>query len=134
MADSPLFSLRRLQSVSKDGRFRVYLSANDLRTLFIQPGDVCRLATLEGLGGPAIAWNSTDPATKNTKGIVLIPESLKDAYGFTLGDKVTVTKQNQDAFKHAEKVSISLDPEEAPLEASETDDEIGFWSKSSLGR
>jgi len=134
MVDSPLFSLRRLQSTSRDGRFRFYLSANDLRTLSIQPGDICRLATSQDLSGLGIAWNSTDPATKNAKGIVLVPESLKDAYGFTLGDKVTIAKQDQEVLEHAEEVYVSLDPEETPLDASESLDEVEFWLKNSLGK
>lgn len=92
MSDTPIFTLRPVEgkpSEILDGEFRVYLHPEDLKQLRLNPGDRCLLSTTDGTSGVGIAWRSINA---NARRIVKSTHSFKDAYGFKIGDKLSISK------------------------------------------
>ncbi|KAF1987239.1 AAA-domain-containing protein [Aulographum hederae CBS 113979] len=97
--ESPKYKLRLLPNspTTLEGAFRVHLPSNDLNKLGIRPDEPCLLKS-DGRTGIAIAWRSTLNGP-----IAQISTIAKDAYGFSLEDRITVSKC-ETQLRCAEKV------------------------------
>ena len=102
MVEKPEFSLRPLPVESSENAFRIYFTSNDLASLSLKPGQLCRLKNTDGISGTGIVWRSIDGGTN--KGIIKISHFLKDAYGFKFQQIVSVEPTGQ--WQEAEKVTV----------------------------
>ncbi|KAI9721022.1 MAG: hypothetical protein M1812_002501 [Candelaria pacifica] len=68
--------------------FRVFLSGAALNREKLDIGEICILRSTEGASGTAIAWLGKDIGDT----VVQTSKTLQAAYGFTLKDKVTISK------------------------------------------
>ncbi|OAX76909.1 hypothetical protein ACJ72_08798, partial [Emergomyces africanus] len=95
VADTPRFTVRPLskqpRSDQKDS-FRVFLSASSLLLVKVRAGDLCRLESPGGSPKTAIAWSA---AEKIPDTVVQISKTVQDLYGFKLGEKISISKENE---------------------------------------
>ena len=106
MADAPSFTVRPLlPSSALDGAFRVHISPKDLELLGLKAGDICRLSSPDGTTGVGIAWRSTDQNAKPQVHPVKLTDTLRDAFGFKLGNQLTIQKTNS-KISHADRVVV----------------------------
>jgi hypothetical protein len=110
MSEKILFSIRRgadSDSTNLEGAFRVPIPLKELRSLGLKAGDPCQLRSEDGKKtGVGIAWQTPD-SRDSGKRILKISDALKDAYGFSLEDKITIGNVESDLPLAAEiKVSF----------------------------
>ncbi|ETI22627.1 hypothetical protein G647_06703 [Cladophialophora carrionii CBS 160.54] len=104
--------------------FRVRMTAVSMLSLKLKSGDVCEIKTGEESNGKrklAIAWEGLGPGMKDT--IVQTSKLLQEAYGFKLGDKITVCRSPRPIDEAGVVTVCKPDP---PL----SDKEMRFWSKN----
>ncbi|KIW66899.1 hypothetical protein PV04_06188 [Phialophora macrospora] len=104
--------------------FRVRLTAVSMLSLKLKSGDVCEIRNGEESNGKrklAIAWEGLGPGMKDT--IVQTSKLLQEAYGFKLGDKITILRSSRPIDEAGLVTVRKLD---APL----NDKEMRFWSKN----
>lgn len=83
----------RKPSETLDGEFRVFFHPNELKSLGLQAGDYCLLTANSGASGVGIAWPGDG---KSGHQILKISQFLKNAYGFTLDDRYSVARENEE--------------------------------------
>lgn len=96
MSEATVFTLRPVEgkpSETLEGEFRIQIHPEDLKQLRLSPGDRCLLTTADGNTGVGIAWRSINA---NSRRIVKSTHSFKDAYGFRIGDKLSITRYDGD--------------------------------------
>lgn len=100
------FTVRPLPpGAALDGAFRAHIAVKDLDSLRVRPGQLVKLCTSEGNTGYAIAWRSNDQSTKAQTHPVKLTDSLREAFGFKLGNQLTITKATTQIL-HADRVVI----------------------------
>lgn len=72
--------------------FRIHLAPSILLLLKLRAGDLCRLQLVEGKPKTAIAWTAPE---KIQETVVQTSKVLQDCYGFKLGDKISITKEDE---------------------------------------
>ncbi|GAB7349883.1 hypothetical protein MBLNU459_g0576t2 [Dothideomycetes sp. NU459] len=106
MNDVPSFTVRPLPpTASLDGAFRVHIPTKDLEILSLKPGELCSLKSEDGSTGVGIAWRSLDSNAKPHAHPVKLTDTLRDAFGFKLGNQLTITKANTQ-IHHADRVVV----------------------------
>lgn len=104
--------------------FRIKLTAVSMLALRLKSGDTCEIRTpgSDGAGKKklALAWEGLGPGLKDT--IVQTSKLLQEAYGFKLGDKITILRSSQ-PIQVSETVTLrSSGP---PLD----DVAVNFWKR-----
>jgi AAA family ATPase len=123
---------RRMPVSALEGGFRVQLSIRDLKALGLETGDLCRLSSPGG-AGLAIAWLSQDANSSNqTKRIAKVTDLLRETYGFTLQDRISIEKANE-PWERADTVFITPSDPEQSLASYESPDELEQWASYALG-
>lgn len=106
MVDSPSFTVRPLPpTTSLDGAFRVHIPAKDLDLLGLRIGELCLLHSADGSSGVGIAWRSTDTSVKPQVHPVKLTDAMRDAFGFKLGNQLTIQKATG-KIAHADRVIV----------------------------
>lgn len=106
MSDLLSFTVRPLPpTTSLDGAFRVHIPNKDLELLNLKPGELCHLNTQDGNTGTGIAWRSLDANAKPHAHPVKLTDTLRDAFGFKLGNQLIIEKANT-KFHHADRVVV----------------------------
>ncbi|KAK2760377.1 AAA+-type ATPase [Arachnomyces sp. PD_36] len=83
--------------------FRIHLAPSILLLLKLRAGDLCRLELVQGKPKTAIAWTAPE---KIQETVVQTSKVLQDCYGFKLGDKISITKEDEPL---GEAVSVRLE-------------------------
>ncbi|KAJ9609509.1 AAA+-type ATPase [Cladophialophora chaetospira] len=86
--------------------FRVGLTAVTMLSLKLKSGDICDIRTGADANSKrklAIAWEGLGPGLKDT--IVQTSKLLQEAYGFKLGDKITISRSSR-AIDEAGRVTV----------------------------
>ncbi|PGH29351.1 AAA family ATPase [[Emmonsia] crescens] len=94
-ADAPKFTVRPLSKQPRNDQkdsFRVSLSPSSLLLVKVRAGDLCRLESPGASPRTAIAWSA---AEKIPDTIVQTSKALQDLYGFKLGEKISVFRENE---------------------------------------
>ncbi|OJD14382.1 hypothetical protein AJ78_05257 [Emergomyces pasteurianus Ep9510] len=94
-ADKTRFTVRPLSKQPRNDQkdsFRVSLSASSLLLVKVRAGDLCRLETPDGSPKTAIAWTA---AEKIPDTVVQISKAAQDLYGFQLGEKISISRENE---------------------------------------
>lgn len=126
MIDSPLFTVRPLPpTASLEGAFRVHIPAKDLDLLGLKIGDLCLLRSHDGSTGVGIAWRSTDTSVKPQVHPVKLTDAMRDAFGFKLGNQITIQKQTG-KIVHADRVVV-IDVSDSENADSAKDDRNWKW-------
>ncbi|KAI9836086.1 MAG: hypothetical protein M1819_001700 [Sarea resinae] len=92
MGDPPRFTVRPFSKPARTDlkdAFRVHLSAGALLQLRLRAGDPCRVLSVDGHGGPAIAWTAPE---KIQDTLVQTSKVLQSIYKLKLGDKLAISK------------------------------------------
>lgn len=132
MTDSRIFTLRPLPKPTRnDESFRIYLSASSLAYLKLRPNDLCSLRLESGVEKTAIAWNAVGDVRN---AVVQTSNILQECYGIKLGDKLTISKLNDEPSSLNEIDTVQLeectDPEKlstAGLELLSDKIEVSHW-------
>jgi AAA family ATPase len=103
--------------------FRIRLTTVSMLSLKLKSGDICEIGSETGGGNKrklAIAWEGLGSGMKDT--VVQTSKILQEAYGFKLGDKITISRSSgpiEDTDRVIlQKTDLSLDAED-----------IRYWSK-----
>lgn len=136
MADSPLYHLRphgrAVQSATLEGAFRVHIPPKELRELSLETGQLCQLKTQANKLGLAFAWPFSDSQTNSNRRVVKITDTVKDVFGLTYQDRVTITKSPEE-LRHADRVLIADVTQDTPPLTADEREEIEFWATHALG-
>lgn len=109
MGDSPSFTVRPLPpSTALDGAFRVHITVKDLELLGLKAGELCQLSSADGSTGVGIAWRSTDLNVKPGVHPIKVTDTLRDAYGFKLGNQLTLQKAGTKIVRADRIVAIDV--------------------------
>ncbi|EXJ58397.1 hypothetical protein A1O7_05822 [Cladophialophora yegresii CBS 114405] len=103
--------------------FRVRLTAVSMLSLKLKSGDVCEIKAGEESNGKrklAVAWEGLGLGLKDT--IVQTSKLLQQAYGFKLGDKITISRSSRPIDEAGVVTVCRVDP-------LLNDQEMRFWSK-----
>ena len=101
------FTVRPLpRGATLDGAFRIHIPSKDLDSLQLRPGELCSLTSVEGNTGTGIAWRSTEQITKADSHHVKMTDALRSAFGFKMGNTVTITKL-AGQIHHANRVVVT---------------------------
>src|SRR5687768_12397263 len=92
--------------------FRIHLAPSILLLLKLRAGDLCRLELVEGKPKTAIAWTATE---KIQETVVQTSKVLQDCYGFKLGDKISITTEDEPL---GEAVTVRLEECTEPAKTS----------------
>lgn len=108
MGDVPKFTVRPLipSATVLDGAFRIHVPVKDLELLTLKPGDLCQLTGADGKSGVGIAWRSTEQNAKPQVHPVKLTDTLRDAFGFKLGNQVTIQRAISQKIAHADRVIV----------------------------
>ncbi|EEH19639.1 hypothetical protein PABG_01898 [Paracoccidioides brasiliensis Pb03] len=93
--EPPKFTVRPLLKQPRNDQrdsFRICLSPSSLLLVKIRAGDLCRLELAGGSPKTAIAWTAPE---KIQDTIVQTSKVLQDLYGFKLGEKVSISRENE---------------------------------------
>ncbi|KAK8192750.1 AAA+-type ATPase [Zalaria obscura] len=121
MADL-VFIVRPMPPASTlEGAFRIHVTTKDLESLGLKPGDLCQVSGKDGGCGVGIAWRSID-TPKNQPHPVKLTDTFRDAFGFKLGNQVTISKAGSEKVL-AERVTI-VDVSDNALSEQSKDDDI----------
>lgn len=121
---------RRIPEGALEGGFRVHLSAKDLKTLGLEPGDACKLRALGGASGVGIAWLSQELKPSGSKRITQVTDIFRETYGFNLQDRVSICKSEL-PFTRADTVVLN-EITEGQLEHSPRQEALRCWIDVSL--
>lgn len=72
--------------------FRIHLAPSVLLLLKLRAGDLCRLELIQGKPKTAIAWTAPE---KIQETVIQTSKILQDCYGFKLGDKISIAKEDE---------------------------------------
>lgn len=106
MAEASKYSIRPFSKPARtDGKdtFRIYLSPATLLLHKLRAGDPCSITGSNGPARTAIAWTAPEKIQDN---VVQTSKALQTLYGFKLGDKVSISKQER-PVQEVVKVSVS---------------------------
>lgn len=118
------FTVRPLPSSAiLEGAFRVHIGSRDLEGLRLKPGDLCNLATQDGNIGTGIAWRSIEQNTKAQSHPVKLSDTIRDAFGFKLGNQMTISRASK-PIAHVDRVTIIDVSDNDAVDASRDD---GSW-------
>ncbi|EXJ68868.1 uncharacterized protein A1O5_07800 [Cladophialophora psammophila CBS 110553] len=113
----------RPASTDKDP-FRIGLTAVSMLSLKLKSGDICELRGADDNNGKrklAVAWQGLGPGMKDS--IVQTSRLLQEAYGFKLGEKITISRWSHPLQS---AVSVTLQKVGAP---PDVDADLKSWSK-----
>lgn len=101
--------------------FRIHLAPSVLLLLKLRAGDLCRLELVEGKPKTAIAWTAPE---KIQETVVQSSKILQDCYGFKLGDKISITNEDEPlgeavTVRVEECTDATKNPNQGPLEESD---------------
>lgn len=108
MGEAPVFTVRPLipSTAALEGAFRVHIPVKDLEILGLKAGELCKLKSADGnTTGVGIAWRSTEQNAKPQVHPVKLTDTVRDAFGFKLGNQVTIQKSTS-KIAHADRVVI----------------------------
>ncbi|PGH17546.1 hypothetical protein AJ79_01146 [Helicocarpus griseus UAMH5409] len=95
MAEAPKFTVRPLSKQPRNDQrdsFRICLSPSSLLLVKVRAGDLCRLESVGGFPRTAIAWTAPE---KIQDTVVQTSKILQDLYGFKLGEKISISRENE---------------------------------------
>lgn len=116
-----MFTVRPLPpSAVLDGAFRVHIPIKDLESLGLKPGDLCQLNSGDGNTGTGIAWRSTDQNAKPQAHPVKLTDTIRDAFGFKLGNQISIRKTAA-KIVHADTVTVIDVSDQNASDASKND-------------
>ncbi|OAP60123.1 hypothetical protein AYL99_05125 [Fonsecaea erecta] len=104
--------------------FRIGLTAVSMLSLKLKSGDICELRGTDGNNAKrklAVAWPGLGPGMKDS--IVQTSRLLQEAYGFKLGDKVTISR-----WSHPLQNSLSVTLQKVG-DPPDLDTDLKSWSK-----
>jgi AAA family ATPase len=101
--------------------FRIHLAPSVLLLLKLRAGDLCRLELVQGKPKTAIAWTAPE---KIQETVVQTSKVLQDCYGFKLGDKISITKEDEQlgeavTVRLEECTEVTKNSSQGPLEESD---------------
>ena len=101
--------------------FRIHLAPSVLVLLKLRAGDLCRLELVPGKPKTAIAWTAPE---KIQETVVQTSKVLQDCYGFKLGDKIPITKEDEPlgeavTVRLEECTDVVKNSNQGPLEESD---------------
>ncbi|EKG20695.1 ATPase AAA+ type core [Macrophomina phaseolina MS6] len=118
-----------LPSRALDGGLRVHIPLKHLNSQGLRTGDYCLLDKSDGATkAVGVAWLAKDPG-QNAKRLAFIEEPMKELYGLSTEDKVTITKLEPQQLKQAQKIYIK-ELESGSSKVSK--EEIEFFAKVAL--
>lgn len=128
MTENRTFTVRPLSKQPRSDlrdSFRISLSSSSLASLKLRAGDLCSLKLGEGLPKTAIAWT----AVENIQNTVLqTSKTLQECYGIKLGDKVSISKVDQQLREvDVARLQECTDPEKLEVFGDISDTDIGHW-------
>jgi len=133
MGDSLTFTVRPLipNATVLEGAFRVHIPTKDLELLGLKAGDLCRLNSTDGNTGVGIAWRSTEQNAKPQVHPVKLTDTVRDAFGFKLGNQVTIQKTTS-KIAHASRVTV-IDVTDGNIDRAKNDNNWKIRCQSTLG-
>ncbi len=93
MAEAPKYTVRPFSKPARSDlkdTFRIYLSPATLLLHKLRAGDPCHIYTAERPPRTAIAWTAPEKIQDN---VVQTSKVLQTLYGFRLGDKISISRQ-----------------------------------------
>jgi len=134
MGDSLTFTVRPLipNATVLEGAFRVHIPTKDLELLSLKAGDLCRLNSADGNTGVGIAWRSTEQNAKPQVHPVKLTDTVRDAFGFKLGNQVTIQKTTS-KIVHASRVTVIDVTDRNNIDGTKNDNNWKIRCQSTLG-
>ena len=135
MSDGQLFILRPVvrpaANATLDGAFRVHVSAKDLKSLSLEPGELCQLVVPDSPSMLGFIWLAPDLISNNPKRIAKITETLKDTYNLNFQDRISIEKADSSLLR-ADKVYVTEIGQGVGCTSREELAEVEYWAGQSL--